>query len=209
MHNGIIENHDELRAELSALGYVFQSQTDTEVIAHLVDHMYSGDLFETVKLAVKRLHGAYAIAVFSREEPHRVVAARQGSPLIVGIGKGENFVASDAMALASKHHRPDHLPGRRRRGRPATGQVLDRGRGRQVGRARDQDRARAHRRGRTRPLPSLHAERNLRTAARDRRHPRRRDRHHAGTVQRRRRQGIQGNRPRPDPGLRHQLLQPA
>lgn len=100
VHNGIIENHDELRAELTALGYVFQSQTDTEVIAHLVDHMYSGDLFETVKLAVKRLHGAYAIAVFSREEPHRVVAARQGSPLIVGIGKGENFVASDAMALA-------------------------------------------------------------------------------------------------------------
>ena len=100
VHNGIIENHDELRAELTALGYVFQSQTDTEVIAHLVDHMYSGDLFETVKLAVKRLHGAYAIAVFSREEPHRVVAARQGSPLIVGVGKGENFVASDAMALA-------------------------------------------------------------------------------------------------------------
>jgi glutamine---fructose-6-phosphate transaminase (isomerizing) len=100
VHNGIIENHEELRAELSALGYVFQSQTDTEVIAHLVDHLYSGDLFETVQLAVKRLHGAYAIAVFCREEPHRVVAARQGSPLIVGVGKGENFVASDAMALA-------------------------------------------------------------------------------------------------------------
>jgi glucosamine--fructose-6-phosphate aminotransferase (isomerizing) len=100
VHNGIIENHDELRAELTALGYVFQSQTDTEVIAHLVDHMYNGDLFDTVQHAVKRLHGAYAIAVFSREEPHRVVAARQGSPLIVGIGQGENFVASDAMALA-------------------------------------------------------------------------------------------------------------
>jgi glucosamine--fructose-6-phosphate aminotransferase (isomerizing) len=100
VHNGIIENHDELRAELTALGYVFQSQTDTEVIAHLVDHMYNGDLFDTVQQAVKRLHGAYAIAVFSREEPHRVVAARQGSPLIVGLGQGENFVASDAMALA-------------------------------------------------------------------------------------------------------------
>jgi len=100
VHNGIIENHDELRAELSALGYVFQSQTDTEVIAHLVDQMYNGDLFETVQQAVKRLRGAYAIAVFCREEPHRVVAARQGSPLIVGIGQGENFVASDAMALA-------------------------------------------------------------------------------------------------------------
>jgi glucosamine--fructose-6-phosphate aminotransferase (isomerizing) len=100
VHNGIIENHDELRAELTALGYVFQSQTDTEVIAHLVDHLYNGDLFETVQHAVKRLTGAYAIAVFAREEPHRVVAARQGSPLIVGLGQGENFVASDAMALA-------------------------------------------------------------------------------------------------------------
>jgi len=100
VHNGIIENHEELRAELSAIGYVFESQTDTEVIAHLVDHLYQGDLFETVKQAVKRLTGAYAIAVFCRDEPHRVVGARHGSPLIVGIGKGENFLASDAMALA-------------------------------------------------------------------------------------------------------------
>jgi glucosamine--fructose-6-phosphate aminotransferase (isomerizing) len=100
VHNGIIENHDELRAELSAAGYVFESQTDTEVIAHLVEHMYTGDLFETVQQAVKRLQGAYAIAVFSRDEPHRVIGARQGSPLIVGVGKGENFLASDAMALA-------------------------------------------------------------------------------------------------------------
>ncbi|HVK94078.1 MAG TPA: glutamine--fructose-6-phosphate transaminase (isomerizing) [Noviherbaspirillum sp.] len=100
VHNGIIENHDELRAELSTAGYVFESQTDTEVIAHLIDHMYTGDLFETVQQAVKRLHGAYAIAVFSRDEPHRVIGARQGSPLIVGVGQGENFLASDAMALA-------------------------------------------------------------------------------------------------------------
>jgi len=100
VHNGIIENHDELRTELQAAGYVFESQTDTEVIAHLVDHMYTGDLFETVQQAVKRLTGAYAIAVFSVDEPHRVVAARQGSPLIVGIGDGQNFVASDAMAIA-------------------------------------------------------------------------------------------------------------
>ncbi|AWL05382.1 glutamine--fructose-6-phosphate transaminase (isomerizing) [Massilia oculi] len=100
VHNGIIENHDELRDELTKLGYKFTSQTDTEVIAHLVDHLYTGDLFETVQQAVKRLHGAYAIAVFCREEPHRVIAARQGSPLIVGVGKEENFVASDAMALA-------------------------------------------------------------------------------------------------------------
>ena len=100
VHNGIIENHDELRAELQGLGYVFESQTDTEVIAHLVDHLYQGDLFETLQQAVKRLHGAYAIAVFCRDEPHRVVGARQGSPLIVGVGQGENFLASDAMAIA-------------------------------------------------------------------------------------------------------------
>lgn len=100
VHNGIIENHEELRAELSAVGYIFESQTDTEVIAHLVDHLYNGDLFETVQIAVKRLTGAFAIAVFCRDEPHRVVGARQGSPLIVGVGQGENFLASDAMALA-------------------------------------------------------------------------------------------------------------
>ena len=100
VHNGIIENHEQLREELQALGYVFESQTDTEVIAHLVDHLYQGDLFETLQRAVKRLHGAYAIAVFCRDEPHRVIGARQGSPLIVGVGKGENFVASDAMAIA-------------------------------------------------------------------------------------------------------------
>src|SRR5450830_602026 len=100
VHNGIIENYEELRAELQGVGYVFESQTDTEVIAHLVDHMYTGDLFETVQQAVRRLTGAYAIAVFCVDEPHRVVAARQGSPLILGVGAGQNFVASDAMALA-------------------------------------------------------------------------------------------------------------
>ncbi|MCY4746898.1 glutamine--fructose-6-phosphate transaminase (isomerizing) [Pelomonas sp. UHG3] len=102
VHNGIIENHDELRAELKARGYVFHSQTDTEVIAHLVDHLYSGDLLDAVQQALPRLKGAYAVAVFCRDEPHRVVAAREGSPLVLGVGQtdGENFVASDAMALA-------------------------------------------------------------------------------------------------------------
>ncbi|PTT91043.1 glutamine--fructose-6-phosphate transaminase (isomerizing) [Pelomonas sp. HMWF004] len=100
VHNGIIENHDELRAELRARGYVFTSQTDTEVIAHLVDHLYTGDLLEAVQQALPRLKGAYAVAVFCRDEPHRVVAAREGSPLVLGVGEGENFVASDAMALA-------------------------------------------------------------------------------------------------------------
>jgi glucosamine--fructose-6-phosphate aminotransferase (isomerizing) len=104
VHNGIIENHDELRAELTARGYVFSSQTDTEVIAHLVDHLYDGDLFDAVQRATVRLRGAFAIAVFCRDEPHRVVGAREGSPLVLGVGSGErageNFLASDAMALA-------------------------------------------------------------------------------------------------------------
>jgi glucosamine--fructose-6-phosphate aminotransferase (isomerizing) len=100
VHNGIIENHDELRAELQGKGYVFDSQTDTEVIAHLVHHLYDGDLFDAVQQAVKRLKGAYAIAVFSRDEPQRVVGAREGSPLVLGVGQGEVFLASDAMALA-------------------------------------------------------------------------------------------------------------
>jgi glucosamine--fructose-6-phosphate aminotransferase (isomerizing) len=100
VHNGIIENHDELRASLQAKGYVFVSQTDTEVIAHLIDSLYAGDLLAAVQKAVVQLHGAYAIAVFHRDEPHRVIGARAGSPLIMGVGQGEHFLASDAMALA-------------------------------------------------------------------------------------------------------------
>ena len=102
VHNGIIENHDELRAALQAKGYVFDSQTDTEVIVHLMDSLYDGDLFDALKAAVAQLHGAYAIAAFCKDEPHRVVGARAGSPLILGVGKAdsENFLASDAMALA-------------------------------------------------------------------------------------------------------------
>ena len=104
VHNGIIENHDELRAELKGRGYVFHSQTDTEVIAHLVDFHYHGDLLEAVQTAVGQLRGAYAIAVFHKDEPHRVMGAREGSPMVLGVGKddyaGANFVASDAMALA-------------------------------------------------------------------------------------------------------------
>ena len=100
VHNGIIENHEELRAQLIEAGFHFESQTDTEVIAHLINHLYAGDLFEAVQQATQKLRGAYAIAVFCRDEPHRVVGARLGSPLIVGAGKSENFLASDAMALA-------------------------------------------------------------------------------------------------------------
>ncbi len=102
VHNGIIENHDELRAALQAKGYVFVSQTDTEVIAHLVDSLYAGDLLKAMQAALPQLHGAYALAVFHKDEPHRVVGARAGSPLILGVGPSheENFLASDAMALA-------------------------------------------------------------------------------------------------------------
>ncbi len=100
VHNGIIENHDELRDDLKAKGYRFSSQTDTEVIAHLVEHHYSGDLLEAVQRVTPMLRGAYAIAVFCRDEPHRVIGAREGSPLILGVGKAETFIASDAMALA-------------------------------------------------------------------------------------------------------------
>ena len=108
VHNGIIENHDELRVALKAKGYQFVSQTDTEVIAHLIDSAYNGDAFDAVKTAVAQLRGAYALAVFFRDEPHRVIGARAGSPLVVGVGTGvggsalagENFLASDAMALS-------------------------------------------------------------------------------------------------------------
>ncbi|WP_454733350.1 MULTISPECIES: glutamine--fructose-6-phosphate transaminase (isomerizing) [Cupriavidus] len=108
-HNGIIENHEELRAGLEASGYVFASQTDSEVIAHLIDHLYDGDLFEAVKAAVARLRGSFAIAVLCRDEPHRLVGARSGMPLVVGVGEGENFLASDAMALSGVTDRIAYL----------------------------------------------------------------------------------------------------
>ncbi|BAN24408.1 glutamine--fructose-6-phosphate transaminase (isomerizing) [Caballeronia insecticola] len=100
VHNGIIENYETLREMLKGKGYEFVSQTDTEVIAHLIHSMYRGDLFQTVRDAVRQLHGAYAIAVIHKDQPHTVVGARQGSPLVVGVGQGENFLASDALALA-------------------------------------------------------------------------------------------------------------
>ena len=108
-HNGIIENHEELRATLEARGYVFASQTDSEVIAHLIDHLYNGDLFDAVKEAVGQLRGSYAIAVICRDEPHRLVGARDGMPLVIGVGEGENFLASDAIALSNVTDRIAYL----------------------------------------------------------------------------------------------------
>ena len=100
VHNGIIENYEEIKTELERAGYVFQSQTDTEVIAHLVDSLYKGDLFAALKDALPKLRGAYALAIFHKDEPLRIVGAKSGSPLILGVGSSEVFLASDAMALA-------------------------------------------------------------------------------------------------------------
>ena len=101
VHNGIIENHEALREQLKALGYVFTSDTDTEVIAHLLNHKLKdlSDLTVALKATVKELHGAYGLAVISAKQPDRLVAARSGSPLVIGLGLGENFLASDQLAL--------------------------------------------------------------------------------------------------------------
>lgn len=99
VHNGIIENFAQLRAELEATGVTMQSQTDTEVLAHLVNFYLEDDLLEALKKALSRVTGAYAVAVFDKRHPERIVGARQGSPMVVGLGEGENFIASDAMAL--------------------------------------------------------------------------------------------------------------
>lgn len=103
VHNGIIENHEELRELLKSRGYVFNSQTDTEVIAHLVnwEMRTSSTLLEAVQKTVKQLTGAYGMVVLDREHPEHLVAARSGSPLVIGLGIGENFLASDQLALLS------------------------------------------------------------------------------------------------------------
>ncbi|RMH04628.1 MAG: glutamine--fructose-6-phosphate transaminase (isomerizing), partial [Aquificota bacterium] len=99
VHNGIIENYKELKEELERQGVNYRSQTDTEAIAHLIALNYRGDLLDAVLKAIKRLKGAYAFAVITPKEPGRIVAVRYGSPLVVGIGEGENFIASDIPAL--------------------------------------------------------------------------------------------------------------
>lgn len=99
VHNGIVENYAQLKEELIKKGYEFKSQTDTEVIAHLIEDLFEEDLLKTVLKVAKKLKGAYAIGVISTNEPDRIVALRKGSPLIVGIGNGENFIASDIPAI--------------------------------------------------------------------------------------------------------------
>jgi glucosamine--fructose-6-phosphate aminotransferase (isomerizing) len=111
VHNGIIENHEEQRARLSALGYVFESQTDTEVIAHLVHHYLaqSGDLFEATRSTVAELQGAYAIGVVAIDSPDLLCCARMGCPLLIGLGEGENYFASDVSALLAETRRVVYL----------------------------------------------------------------------------------------------------
>jgi glucosamine--fructose-6-phosphate aminotransferase (isomerizing) len=101
VHNGIIENHDALRVELTALGYQFMSQTDTEVIAHLIEHYCHSEatLLAAVRQTVARLEGAFALGVIDTNSPERLIAARSGSPLVIGIGSGEHFISSDQLAL--------------------------------------------------------------------------------------------------------------
>ncbi|WP_374338877.1 glutamine--fructose-6-phosphate transaminase (isomerizing) [Leeia sp.] len=107
VHNGIIENHEEQRLRLKALGYTFESQTDTEVIAHLVHYYYQSgrSLFDAVKQATRELTGAYAIGVIALDRPDELVCARMGCPLLVGLGEGENFIASDVSAILSTTRR--------------------------------------------------------------------------------------------------------
>lgn len=111
IHNGIIENHEEIRQELVSLGYQFSSETDTEVAAHLIhEHLEQGhDLLEAVRLAAKRFVGAYALAVIDAENPDRIVATRIASPLVIGLGLGENFIASGVPALLPVTRRFIHL----------------------------------------------------------------------------------------------------
>ncbi|MBC9253017.1 glutamine--fructose-6-phosphate aminotransferase, partial [Pseudomonas alcaligenes] len=101
VHNGIIENHEELRERLKGLGYVFSSDTDTETIVHLLQHKLQqlDDLAAALKATIPELHGAYGLAVISAKQPDRILAARSGSPLVIGLGLGENFLASDQLAL--------------------------------------------------------------------------------------------------------------
>ena len=111
VHNGIIENHEEQRARLKALGYAFESQTDTEVIAHLVHFHFKagGDLFRATQKAAADLRGAYAIGVVALADPETIAGARMGCPLVVGLGEGENFLASDVSAIVSQTRRVMYL----------------------------------------------------------------------------------------------------
>ena len=177
----------------------------SEVIAHLIHAHYKGDLLDAVRNTVAEFKGAYAIAAISTREPGRMVGARAGSPLLVGIGEHDHFLASDASALASVTQRVAYLE---------EGDVADITResyaiydadGR-AGDAFDRDGARIERRGRARTLPAFHAEGDLRAAARDRRHARERGRYRPRPVRRGRRRGLGQGQGGALPRVRHELL---
>jgi len=111
VHNGIIENHDQLRRKLQDLGYAFTSQTDTEVIAHLIHHHLAEqkDLLKAARATIAELEGAYALGIVCRDDPERLIAARKGSPLVIGVGIEEHFIGSDVLALAPVTHNVIYL----------------------------------------------------------------------------------------------------
>src|SRR5258708_27898885 len=111
VHDGMMENREEQRALLKAVGYAFEAQTDTEVIAHLIHHYFTegGDLLAATRKAARDLHGAYAIGVVALKDPETMTGARMGCPLVVGVGEGENFLASDVSALIAQTRRLIYL----------------------------------------------------------------------------------------------------
>ncbi len=109
VHNGIIENYYELKQKLLKKGHKFSSETDTEVIVHLIEELYENDLAFAVKMALHEVEGAYALAVISLREPDRIIAARKGSPLIIGVGDGENYIASDVPAILNRTRKVIYL----------------------------------------------------------------------------------------------------
>ena len=200
VHNGIIENHAELRAELADAGFHFSSETDTEVIAHLLAQQlqaHDNDLLAAVRATVTRLVGAYALAVVSPDEPDRLVVARAGSPLVIGIGVGENFIASDVFALLPVTQQFMFLEeGDLAEIRRESVTVYDsdsRPVERQVQASRRQG-----------PLPSLHAERDLRAAGGDRRDAR--GAHSQGAAAGAELWPRSAEAPRPDPQCSHHRL---
>ena len=208
VHNGIIENFEELRTELKGQGYVFDSQTDTEVIAHLIHSLYKGDLFDAVQRAVRRLAGAYAIAVVAKAEPTCVVGARAGNPLVVGVAADGIYLASDALALAGTTDQIAYLKEGDVVAIDATGLSHCRP-GRPAGAARSADREERRRPGGSRRLPALHAEGNLRAAARGVRHARRPRDAVARVVWRRGGKSVRQRIGCADPCVRHELLRRA